>query len=53
MELFPSVIITDGKILSVIPLVFSGFLVVKKWKDAFVTQGITGIIFGVSLWKIY
>jgi len=27
-ELFPSVIITDGKIPSVIPLVFSGFLVV-------------------------
>jgi hypothetical protein len=30
MELFPSVIITDGKIPSVIPLVFSGFLVVYR-----------------------
>jgi hypothetical protein len=28
MELCPSVIITDGKIPLVIPLVFSGFLVV-------------------------
>jgi len=28
-ELFPSVYITDGKIPSVIPLLFSGFLVVK------------------------
>jgi len=30
MELFPSVKITDEKILSVIPLVFAGFLVVNE-----------------------
>lgn len=29
------------------------FFIRKKWKDAFVTRGITGIIFGVSLRKIY
>jgi hypothetical protein len=30
-ELFPSVYITDGNILSVIPLLFSGFLVVSAY----------------------
>ena len=38
-ELFPSVYITDGTIPSVIPLVFSGFLVVGTP--------------GTSLWKEY
>jgi len=32
MELFPSVRITDEKILSVIPLLFAGFLVVTNYR---------------------
>ena len=40
MELFPSVYITDGKIPSVIPLLFSGFLVVIQvsWPESRVWQ---------------